>query len=368
MKYFLIFFLFLSVNILNGQKKIVCASGQIIDIDGANNLISTNADTIVKKFIGEKSEEIQLLKILLTNEEKNRLTFVANEKYIFLTKYDLKNASKTTKTPLQLKLSNYEKEQKLLDKSFKEIEKEVKAVMKLDKKSMPILLKKYNLIQDVPQGGISDSIGKTEVIVIDKISEEKIPMDTVKAPMIKEKKSESKATVKKSKKTLECQFDFNGRNAETKKKQIILKSDQVLTYTPAKMVDYFKTDNFLKISAALEENNGRNYINIEAKFNSKDVMKSYGTVHKTDFLRLEFISGNKIFLKAVKVEDPYLEKHSGNTIFKVQYIFESDADMDKLKSEYLDKLGIMWSSGFESYVVYDVDFFQRQFSCFKSAK
>jgi hypothetical protein len=42
--------------------------------------------------------------------------------------------------------------------------------------------------------------------------------------------------------------------------------------------------------------------------------------------------------------------------------------MELIKDLELDKLAIIWSSGYEEYPVYEIDLLQRQLECIKKAK
>ena len=45
-----------------------------------------------------------------------------------------------------------------------------------------------------------------------------------------------------------------------------------------------------------------------------------------------------------------------------------DIEMELIKDLELDKVAIIWSSGFEEYPVYEIDLLQRQLECIKKAK
>ena len=61
--------------------------------------------------------------------------------------------------------------------------------------------------------------------------------------------------------------------------------------------------------------------------------------------------------------EPSLDKQSGETIYRVRCALSNGQDFSMLENGWLDSFGIMWSTGFEDYTVYDVDFMQRQLRC-----
>ncbi|MBK8633747.1 MAG: hypothetical protein IPN72_09365 [Saprospiraceae bacterium] len=129
----------------------------------------------------------------------------------------------------------------------------------------------------------------------------------------------------------------------------------LLTYTPDRLKNYYKGRFLLEVFAELME--GRQ-VKFEFIFNSKDIKKGYGIIKKGDFLRIDFIKGQSISLKAVKDVEPRLETYTGNTIYTSVYQVKNKDDYKKLTTSLLDTIGVMWSSGFESYPVYNIDFFK----------
>ncbi len=355
------------------QKNILCKSGQIILIDGANNFVSSNADTLVNKFKTNDDNERTLLKNLYAQEMDNRLKLALKDKDIAILEYDMKRLPKAEQKANKNKLMLLQKDVKVLNDLHKNILAELFILLKHDKKKIPQLLQKYN-----SNPSTEDSI-KVEPKLEDQLKVEPkddYADDKIIAPEKNIEQTQNDTILKEKEKAInkltnfaseDCNILFNGRN-NLNKKQTTIKEGRMLSYTPSKMKSYYKLSDFLIINGALEKLDGKTYINIEARFNSKDAMKSYGKIHKTDFLRMEFISGKKIFLTAVEGSEPFLEIHTANSVYKAKYLFESKSDIDILEEEYLDKIGIMWSTGFESYPIYDVDFFHRQLTCLRSAK
>jgi hypothetical protein len=161
-----------------------------------------------------------------------------------------------------------------------------------------------------------------------------------------------------------CMLVVDGKNDKGKKTQET-QSMKFFTYTPKLMQNYYKLNHFLTGMTSLEKTDGSVYINVTLKFESNDVKKSYGTITTKDFSRIEFISGFKIFLKPIEVSDAEIEKHTGATIYKVKYVLNDNSELGRLESDYVDTFGIMWTTGFESYPIYEVDAFRKLISCIK---
>jgi hypothetical protein len=146
------------------------------------------------------------------------------------------------------------------------------------------------------------------------------------------------------------------------KKFYKVKPQLISSFTPERLSGYFKQESFLSIYLGVEKTKETTGINVELVFASADIKTSYGDIPLDGFLRISKVGGKNIFLKPREIIKSSIEVHSGKAIYKGKFYFENDSDIDKLKSGYIDNVGIMWSSGFEAYPVYEVDFFQKQLS------
>jgi hypothetical protein len=113
---------------------------------------------------------------------------------------------------------------------------------------------------------------------------------------------------------------------------------------------------------------GEYYLNLELKFNSKDVKKSYGTINKEDFLKIQLIEGHQVFLNSVSNSEAEIEQYTGKTIYKSQFKFKSSDDLKLVGTNNIDFIGIMWSSGFEDYTLYEIDALKKQIKCLKDGE
>ena len=140
-----------------------------------------------------------------------------------------------------------------------------------------------------------------------------------------------------------------------------------LTYTPEKLVNYYKSRPYLELLAGIESNNGAYSLKLIAKFESKDIKKSYGQINEKDFLRIRLLDGRMIFLRNRSKSEATLERLTGKTVYEAEYSIHKD-DILLLETLLIDEVGILWSSGFESYPVANVDFLNHHLLCLKKQK
>jgi hypothetical protein len=408
-----IIYTLLSLVICNAalsQSVINCKSGQIINIDAEGNVTSSNISELVMK--ESKKPEIQdLISYLLYIEQSNRIDAYNLNKKVSLLELDVKKDKSTSKR-IELKA----KQNKLIEveKEYKEIGNSINGVRKRDK----VVIEKTTsaMIASNERGQLnaqqeskttlpveSDSAqgqkfnGEVEYTVSSE-EEKKVLADNTSAEQViredsskgnKPEKSRNEGKEKKNKSVKEKndstprnkKADSNNKVKETFQNKIsiakVVECNQyviqnkdtyssqyaILTqYTPTKLENYFKQESFLTISAGIDVKDDVRILKVKCDFVPKDISKSYGAVAMSDFLRIQFINGKRIFLKAVSIKGPNIEQYSGHSIYEFEYRFESSDDITKLKESLLDSIGIMWSTGFEDYQIYEIDFFQNLFN------
>lgn len=81
-------------------------------------------------------------------------------------------------------------------------------------------------------------------------------------------------------------------------------------------------------------------------------------------LRIDLLSGRNVILNAVEESNGIVEQYTGNVLYNVRYQVNRE-QFDLLFGVPVDSAGIMWSSGFERYTIYEVDALMNQLECFK---
>lgn len=356
-------FCLLAFNVL-GQKNVKCKSGQLLELTSKGDLVNTNSQDLLDKQMDKDSIWKITYASLVNAEMENRITYANKEVEITLLQYE-KNRNKAEEKTYVNRILVVKKELKDLDKIYQSINADISKLLSKNNNDVNTVITKYGgsiqnkdpqLAAKPKEEVLSEAVKKTET------KEEE-------APEIKmaEEKPKMKSEKPKASKKDHCQPLFKGRNEKTGKKQVVLYPDVLFTYTPEQMKNYFRLDNYLSGIFSFEKYDGKLYINAELRFNSKDVQKSYGSINKKDFMRLDFINGKQIFLSAIEVEDPYIENYTGNTIYKAKYELIDNADEEAIKNQFLDKLGILWSSGYESYTIHKVDFMKEKMACLEHA-
>jgi hypothetical protein len=143
---------------------------------------------------------------------------------------------------------------------------------------------------------------------------------------------------------------------------LITYSDNLfIIHTPTALKSYYKDGQLLKGYANIVKRGNSYFLNLELNFASNDVMKSYGFIKEGDFLKINFIHGQSMFLLAQETVMGKIENSTGNTIYNSEFKFKSKADIKRIGKSLIDSIGILWTSGFEYYPVYKIDLLSKQY-------
>ena len=164
-----------------------------------------------------------------------------------------------------------------------------------------------------------------------------------------------------------CNITFNGMDESLGQKRIEHGPQHLFGHTSEKLKHFLKNENFLNCNAYLTLLDGDYYLNLDLDLATKDASKSYGFIDKNDMVKLTFINGENFIANSIYRAEGKLEQYSGHTRYEAIYKLQ-DIKMELIKDLELDKLAIIWSSGYEEYPIYEIDLLQRQLECIKKAK
>ncbi len=160
----------------------------------------------------------------------------------------------------------------------------------------------------------------------------------------------------------QCNIAFNGENPQGDGRLIQYAKTPFFNYTPTTIKPYYREKDYMRAKVSIENIDGDYYLVLNLEFESKDIKKSYGGVRKGEKLYINFIDQSRIYLTSFIDAIPYVEELTGYTKYELVYEIDKES-RQQLERNYLDKIGIMYSSGFEEYVIYNVDEISNQLKC-----
>ncbi len=108
------------------------------------------------------------------------------------------------------------------------------------------------------------------------------------------------------------------------------------------------------------------FLSLNINIGSKDADKAYGYVEKGSEMRISLINGRNILLKSSNRADGKVFTLQNQVNYNIVYKLKKD-EIKGLIGKEVDKIGIMWSSGFEEYEVFQVDLLMNHLNCLNNA-
>ncbi len=152
-----------------------------------------------------------------------------------------------------------------------------------------------------------------------------------------------------------------------KKRILEIGATPIFTFTPTKLKSYFKEKELMQAQASFLKIEKDYFLKLSIKLISKDASKSYGYVAKESMLNIDFITGKKEVLYALDSSPAQFENYTGHTLYHILYPVSQDI-LNIMTNVPLNTISMMWSSGYETYDIYDVDALMSQLKCIKSIK
>ncbi len=160
-----------------------------------------------------------------------------------------------------------------------------------------------------------------------------------------------------------CSLAFDGVDEFSGKKRKDVEKQMFFTYTNQELRSIFKERDYMECSGYLSAlSGGLTFLTLNITINSKSAQREYGILEKGALINIKLLNGDNVKLVNSKtnmgIEDPL----ENSVSYRAQYLISS-GDEKKLKKSEVDKVRIIWSSGYEDYEIYELDFFIDQFKC-----
>jgi len=164
----------------------------------------------------------------------------------------------------------------------------------------------------------------------------------------------------------ECGYIYNGMDYRINEYRIETNYKELFSFTHAKLKPYFKNGHFMECYSSVASLGESNYLYLKIFFNSSQADKSYGNITKGENLRVTLINGEKLFLESLS-ESVANKKTKENRVVYDGIFSISNGELEDLKNQEVDKIGIIWSYGFEEYDIANIELIKNQVFCLKQS-
>lgn len=160
-----------------------------------------------------------------------------------------------------------------------------------------------------------------------------------------------------------CAFGFNGTDEFTGKSRLDTKRDLFFSYTSDELRSYYKgNQDFIRCEGQISRLDNAQYLVLYIDIASKDTQKGFGLLEKNSVLTIRMVDNSLIKLYNTRSSSGIVHTSQGKTTYTAQYLLPDPA-IRELRDKPVDKIRVVWSTGYEDYPVYEVDFLMRHLSC-----
>lgn len=164
-------------------------------------------------------------------------------------------------------------------------------------------------------------------------------------------------------KQLQCKFKFNGKDQGTGRMRKELDAQHLFSFTDEKLRMFLKDKEYLSCKGYLSSlDGGYRFLTLEFTFSTPNAREAYGFIEKGSILTIRLINGDFINLKSGSMDRGSYDTKENLLTYRVHYGIAGD-QLSFLEKSEVDKIRVFWSSGYEEYEVYQLDFFMKQLAC-----
>lgn len=157
-------------------------------------------------------------------------------------------------------------------------------------------------------------------------------------------------------------FDDYDENLKSKRKET--RAARLFGFTQPRLRRHFTERDYIETLASMAKIGRDYFLILRIDIASKSASKNYGAIPANERIRLKLIDGSNVYGVTVSNQTGSLEQYTGHTIYTPIIKIHKD-DIKRLERIPIDDIGILWTSGFENYEVYDIDVLQNLTKCLR---
>lgn len=159
-----------------------------------------------------------------------------------------------------------------------------------------------------------------------------------------------------------CTLAYQGQDTESGMTKLVAPQQLLFTHTDDRLRPYLKEREYLRCDGYLHTLGGYRFLTLEFTFAYPNAREAYGLIEQGSILTIKLFNGEYINLRSGRMSKGVYDTKTELLTYTVYYPLDR-ADIPLLRNSEVDFLRVFWSSGYEEYEVYQMDFFQRQLEC-----
>lgn len=163
----------------------------------------------------------------------------------------------------------------------------------------------------------------------------------------------------------DCDVRTDTVDETTGRRKIELAPALFFTHTDPDLRPYFKDKELITCYAKMSKSDAYVYLTIDFQIASSHSQSNFGSLSNGSLLRFRLLNGEFVSLYNLRADRGRIDPYSGHTIFTGLYALGKE-EIKMLQQNQLDKVRILWSTGYEDYDIYKVDFMIDHLNCLLS--
>ncbi|HMY85532.1 MAG TPA: hypothetical protein PLC76_13670 [Saprospiraceae bacterium] len=160
-----------------------------------------------------------------------------------------------------------------------------------------------------------------------------------------------------------CVFTFSGTDEYSKKKRVDLKKEILWEYTDTEIASLLKGRSYVTCEAGLIEFVGKiRVLSIKITIASRMARAEYGYINSNSLMSIKLLNGEVVNLFAEGGDIGQIDNEKNQTTYKASFGISAESQK-MLSTSLIDKIKLIWSTGYEEYPVTNIDFFVNQLNC-----
>lgn len=164
----------------------------------------------------------------------------------------------------------------------------------------------------------------------------------------------------------ECKIAFEGKDEYSGMWRKDVQQQLLFTHTDERLRLYLKEKEYLRCEGFITSlGGGYRFLSLQFTFAYPNAREAYGFIEKGSILTIHLLNGDYVKLQAGKMDRGRYDTEQELLTYQVHYPIDR-TQINLLKNSEVDKIRVFWSSGYEEYEVYQLDFFMNQISCLEN--
>ncbi len=160
-----------------------------------------------------------------------------------------------------------------------------------------------------------------------------------------------------------CRLTYDGLDEQTGLNRRDVEKQLLFTHTDERLRLYLKDKDYLRCEGYLTAlAGGYRYLSLEFTFAYPNAREAYGFIEKGSYLVINLLDGRTVYLQSGKMDSGSYDTEKELLTYRVNYPMNQSV-LNTLAKGEVDSMRMYWSSGFEEYEIYYLDFFRNQIRC-----